>query len=235
VSIDSDIFLTYRYRAMSKVSYPAGFELQYKTIPSHSSHPPTKMTNEGRIWEKKLYNIYSKYLSKNDIALDIGSYIGTHGLPMSKFAKNVFCFEPNTEIFNCLRSNILLNKIDTITPLKIALYDSKGSQTFYERNTGTSRLATVGKKGGTSRVTEVYTDTIDNLFKTVNNCRLIKLDVEGAEYKVLEGAKDFLKRNKPLLLVETFKITRDKLYEWAEDNDYSIKHIGGDDYVLMPL
>jgi len=220
---------------MSKVSYPDGFELEYKTLDSHATHPPTKLTRNGKIWEKKLYNIYSKYLSKNDVALDIGSYIGTHGLPMSKFAKNVFCFEPNVEIYNCLRENIFLNKIDTIIPLKVALYDSKGTETFYERNTGTSRLASVGKKGATSKVTQVQTNTIDNLFKEVNNCRLIKLDVEGAEYKVLQGARDFLKRNKPLLLVETFKITKDKLYEWATDNEYSIKHIGGDDYVLMPL
>ena len=143
---------------------------------------------------------------------------------------NEFLEEQNNKF-----ENIFLNKIDTIIPLKVALYDSKGTETFYERNTGTSRLASVGKKGATSKVTQVQTNTIDNLFKEVNNCRLIKLDVEGAEYKVLQGARDFLKRNKPLLLVETFKITKDKLYEWANDNEYSIKHIGGDDYVLMPL
>ena len=51
---------------------------------------------------------------------------------------------------------------------------------------------------------------------------LIKLDVEGMEEEALEGAKETIKRCKPVMYIETVKSDKEKIIKWCEALDYKV-------------
>jgi len=208
-----------------------GFEYKYNLIDSHLLHPPTRVTANGKIWEKKLYNLYKTLLNENDVVIDIGAYIGTHTLPLSHFSKKVYAFEGNDDIFSFLNKNIETNNITNITPFNVVLSNSNNLLKFYERNTGTSRVSNKLIKGNCK---VVEPKILDDLIPNDEKIKLIKIDVEGHEFEVLEGAKNIIEKSRPIILIEVFKKNLNKLNEWSEANNYIITSLKGEDYLLEP-
>ena len=214
----------------SLVNYPGKPGLFYRTLNTHAEHAPTKITRNGKIWERKLYDQYKEILKPEDIAIDVGGYIGSHSLPMSRFCHAVFVFEPNTELFNVIVDNISLNKIHNVIPANVALGLPDNIVDFYEREDGTSRVASRPVKGNKKKI---KTYSIDE-YLDLPSCKLIKIDVEGHEYEVLEGAKETIEQFKPYILIETFKPKRPRLNEWCELNNYHCTWLRADDFLLTP-
>jgi FkbM family methyltransferase len=214
-------------RNLSCVKY-RGFQYFYNTIKSHSDHAPTRATINGKIWEKKLFEIYRNIIKEDDIVIDVGAYIGTHTLPFAHYAKKVYAFEANENIYNCLNKNIEFNQVENIHCFKVAVSDTNGTDKFSCREDGTSRLKT------SEDAIEVATATLDYLLVDISNVKLLKIDAEGAEFKVLSGAKELIKNNKPEILIECWRHKRNTLYDWCKKNNYSYKWLRGDDFHLSP-
>lgn len=221
---------------MINVRYPNNRVLKYIEANELYNDAPYRATRNGRIWEKKIYKIYEKLLDKNYVALDIGSYIGTHTLPMAMFAKEVIAFEPNPYIFSILKANVMANEFNNIVFTPYALSDENGMAEFDCRFSGTSRFKSLVKKHR-GEVEQVVTKRLDDLYPNISNCNFIKLDVEGAEFSVLDGAKEFIERNRPCIIMEVFKTIekKNKLDEWCVNNGYSCASLACDDYYLVPL
>ena len=111
---------------------------------------------------------------------DVGAYKGYYSLMASELVGEegkVVAFEPDKRYFNYLIKNIKINKISNIIAKNIALLDFEG-QTEIE-----------AYKGG-SQIVEVK--TLDGIVDELNIVPdLIKMDVEGAEYSVLRGGRNF--------------------------------------------
>ncbi len=221
---------------MPLVKYPHGLEINYIKTIELSNDPPYKTTSNGGIWEKKIYKIYQNKLKKHKTAIDVGAYIGTHTLPMSSLCKKVYSFEPNPALFSILKSNIKTNNIENVVYLPTALSDKNGMEEMDCRMSGTSRFRHLIKKHR-GFVEKVVCKRLDDLLPEVNDCCFMKIDCEGAEFQVLEGAVDFIERNRPTIVIEVFRIVekRKMLQEWCENNAYNITHIGGDDFLLEPM
>lgn len=217
---------------MIKIVKYRGFTFQYNIIQSHIDHAPMRVTYNGGIWEKKLYDIYRKLITKDDVVIDIGAYIGTHTLPFSHFAKKVYAFEANDEIYKCLQSNVEVNEIENITTYNTLLSDSNEQLNFYKRPDGTSRISNRVVKG---QHQFLQGDSLDNILDTDEKIKLIKIDVEGHEFKVLNGAKKIIAKSKPIILIEVFKHNRKQLFEWCEKNNYDFTSLRGDDFLLTPI
>ena len=218
----------------SLVNY-RGFQFLYRTIQSHSDHAPTKATIKGRIWEKKLFDIYKNLITKEDVVIDVGAYIGTHTLPFSHYAKQVIAFEPNQDCFGTLLVNLRLNDIKNVSFWDYALADKEGQEFFGSRNDGTSRFVSEKAQHVTQDVEMVKTITLDKLYPHLNGVKLLKIDVEGAEFRMLKGAVDLIERNRPHILIEVFRHKREMLNEWCINNKYSKTWLRGDDFHLEPL
>lgn len=216
---------------ISTVNYNGDFSINYHLIESHLKHAPMKATAKGNIWEKKIYQIYRSILKENDIAVDIGAYIGTHSIPMSKHCKKVYSFEANPDIFFYLLKNLTLNHIGNIVPHGIALSDSKSEVNFYKRDDGTSRISNRHQRG---QLVKLQTDLLSSFIDTNEKIKLIKIDVEGHEFNVLKGAKDLIDKSKPYIIIEVFQNKLNELTEWAKDNQYEITSLRGEDYLLSP-
>lgn len=142
-------------------------------------------------------------LSENNIIVDIGANIGNHTIFFSKICKaeKVYSFEPQKNIFEILKKNIELNQVnDTVELYNIGLgkeYCFANIKVIDENNYGMSKLD-VTEKGN------IEIKTLDSIIRDnrVTKIDLIKIDVEGMELEVLQGAKDVLYKFKPLIYIE---------------------------------
>lgn len=135
------------------------------------------------------------YLSPGDIYIDVGANIGTLVLvaagAIGKTGR-VIALEPNPTTFKYLRENINLNNYNDRVNLHHAGADNEQSVT-----TITSKKSDVKNQLGSGSI-EVKVVRLDDLLsKGIASIKLLKIDVEGYEKFVLEGAE------KTLSLTET--------------------------------
>ena len=147
-------------------------------------------------------------------SLDIGANQGIYSYVISKYAKTVHTFEPNPVIFSFLNRNIykIINNIklynfglsnkDGKTILRIPIRNKLAKEENYEEFFEMGR-ATIHDKNEFNefRTFEVNVKKLDNL-QFENPISFIKIDVEGHEIEVIEGAIETINKNKPILLVE---------------------------------
>jgi len=153
---------------------------------------------------------------KNQTALDVGGHIGTTCLPYSKLYKNIYTFEPNKESYNFLVENILLNNLfQKIHPYLNGVYNKS---TFCKvvkhsnANSGCFMIQEVLEKetDDGSAIQVVKLDDISKDF--TGSIDFLKIDTEGSELYVLEGAFDILKTHKPLIQVETNELSKQFIF-----------------------
>lgn len=134
------------------------------------------------------------YLNEKDYFIDIGSNIGVYALLASGVKKtSSMAIEPVPSTYQNLINNINSNNLtQKITPQNIGLSNEKG-QLFFTSDGDTNNHVVDKKRKNTISVS---VDTLDNLsLDKINKPTLIKLDVEGFEYNVLQGAKKTLNNN----------------------------------------
>jgi FkbM family methyltransferase len=141
------------------------------------------------VYEKEELDVFFDWMSKlntsfsGKLAIDIGANIGNHSLYFSDYFQNVHSFEPNPRTFNLLSINS--NLAHNIICHKIGLSDvSRNSQIKVNVGNIGNSMVVDGVVNGTIGIS---LETLDSFnFKKVG---LIKIDVEGHEYKALLGAK----------------------------------------------
>ena len=141
-------------------------------------------------------------IGNNKIIVDVGANIGNHTVYFAKIckAKQVYSFEPQKNIFDILQKNLEINNIDN----KVKAYNmGAGKEHFYAsidvldtNNYGMSKINKMNKGS-------VEINSLDSLLlKEVEGVDMIKIDVEGMELDVLDGAKEILKKYKPIIYIE---------------------------------
>ena len=141
-------------------------------------------------------------VNKEKTAIDIGANRGIYSYFLSKLAKDVIAYEPNPKMFNFLLkakikgvkiNNIALSDSKRISFLKIPIFNDVEVD-------GWASLSKNFDEGLKKSYVEVNVDTLDN--KSHKNVGFIKIDVEGHEEAVINGARNLIKMNKPTLLIE---------------------------------
>lgn len=144
-----------------------------------------------------------KHLRKDSNCIDIGANQGhilmeiVSAAPKGKH----FAFEPIPDLYTSLKKRFSKNT----TVFNYALSSKKGSTTF---NYYPGRPAVSGflernnQIGQEPTLLSVQMEKLDDLIPENLDIDLVKIDVEGAEYQVLAGAKYILQKNKPIVLFE---------------------------------
>lgn len=186
-----------------------------------------KMMIDGTYDHELFTFINEKYKIEGKTVYDIGAHIGYHSLVFGKLVGktgHVYAFEPNPA--NAARAEEIFSLNpdleDRIKLFNAALSNETGTTTF---------LSTDNIEGGTSsggfiesatpiwektsytkkigfKLSEVPLETIDSMITSekIKAPDLMKIDVEGAEHLVLEGAKELLQKYRPTILVELHSI-----------------------------
>jgi len=147
--------------------------------------------------------IYSKILKAGMHVVDVGTHVGYYALLASRLVGDegvVYTIEPNPWSFLLLRYNVKLNGRKNIKLYNLAIGDEDGEIAFCY-SVKYSNLSQVldedecRSSGG--RPIRVRVTTLDQLLGE-ERVDVIRMDVEGFEYKILQGARKLLSRNKEM-------------------------------------
>lgn len=173
----------------------------------------TDIMQLATVWLAEDYKIPKFEVNNNDIIIDIGAHIGLFSLFVSQNCKNgkIYCFEPVIENYNVLIKNIDLNKIKNIIPLNQAVSKNNENIKMYLNSDDSAHsIFSSGKN-----FVQVKSTTIKSIFddNKIDNCNLLKLDCEGAEYEIIDSIPDeyFLRINKLIIEYHLASI-KPKLY-----------------------
>jgi FkbM family methyltransferase len=181
-----------------------------------------------------------------DTFIDVGANLGEYALWAAKltgYSGKVLAFEPLTEMFDLLNTNVALNEDfkKNIVTIKCGLSDSVEEVPIYTSgNAGIDGLheglPTIFKTDSRNIFVEnIKLDTLDNQVEksALSKVDWIKIDVEGAELKVLRGAKKTIKRFHPALLLECNKdtslaggYTQESIFQFLDQFGYEYFIIG---------
>jgi FkbM family methyltransferase len=164
-------------------------------------------------FEPETTRFIERYCHEGMTVFDVGANIGCHTLRFAKLVSSkgkVFAFEPMSWAFSKLKRNLELNHFDNVTIERLALGNKiQDSQSVefacswpLDRGAKTSESEHL-HLGQAMRDIVSFT-SIDEYVRVngINNIDLIKLDVDGYEFQILQGAKNVLYVFKPLLLIE---------------------------------
>lgn len=135
--------------------------------------------------------------ARGGIVIDVGAHIGTHTLCYARVASLVFAIEPQYVMLQTLMANLALNCIENVRPHFGAAGNRDGSTqipwlNYAEDNSfGSVRIGT-----GTSTIPMIRLDSLDI------DPQLIKIDAEGSEIQIIQGAVETIQRCRPVLYIE---------------------------------
>jgi len=139
------------------------------------------------------------------VVVDVGAYIGRYALVAARKGAKVIAIEPDPANFSLLESNIRLNGLLNVTTLRVAVSNRGGTLPLYVA-AGSSRsmssLETDWTKHTATPDIEVKCETLDRVVESLGLERIdwLKIDVEGHEVPVLEGARRALRKVDHLIL-----------------------------------
>lgn len=146
-------------------------------------------------------------LRPGDSFWDVGANIGYFALLAATVVGATGCvvaFEPGQQAFQRFQENITLNHFDQITAVPLAASDRQGTSRLYRRPDQADTGANLFQGGERHQWEEISTISLDAFFKqhSYPPPQFLKIDVEGAELAVLQGAAAILTDHTPLLLLE---------------------------------
>lgn len=177
--------------------------------------------------EPHLTKFIDEFVEEGDVVMDIGACFGFHTLHLArKVGKSgkVYAFEPQKDMYSLLNQNLFNNELFNTTVFNHAVGDVNQEVCMYnayedETNYGDSFISwkyreedatsdllehsMIGKGGKTLDLNKQvsYCKTLDSM-NFEFPVKFIKIDVQGFERMVLEGGEEFLKKHRPVMVIE---------------------------------
>jgi FkbM family methyltransferase len=212
------------------------------SVPNHNYRIHCPLNKEDFIvmtkHEEEIIELF--HPKEGDIVIDVGAHMGRYTITSSKYVGphgKVIAVEAHPYNFKILQRNISLNRLTNVTAMKCAVYSKKDRLKLYlpdeelgytmHHSLMTNYLISKYSEGIEKKYIEVEAYTLDNLLQIsgINQVNWIKIDVEGAEYEVLRGAKEILSANRHIaILVEVHgKDTYGPTMELLRSNNFDIE------------
>jgi FkbM family methyltransferase len=169
--------------------------------------------------EPELYNFLSRILKRGDVFVDIGANTGFISLLASDCVGDeglVISFEPNPSI-SLLANHLLENNAShkNYIILQQAVSDKAGLMEFSISSDDSplmERASLVYKESNHHEI-RVLCHSLDEVLAGCIVPTVIKIDVEGAELQVLEGAKVLIAKHRPMLCIEVHGLYFDNVHD----------------------
>jgi len=149
---------------------------------------------------------YIKNLNKSGVYVDVGGNIGNHSLfflnhcPSTK----LYSFEPEDFCYEIIKKNLEKNGKKEFNLFKFAVWNKETELELIRfssfNNMGMSKVVEVIDKDEKKKY--IKANSLDNIILNDEKIVLIKIDAEGSEPKVLEGAMRIIKKYSPAIICE---------------------------------
>lgn len=130
-----------------------------------------------------------------DVAIDVGAHVGFWCFDMAQRFETVYAFEPDPANFECLIKNT--EEFHNVIRMQFAIGSKDGSCTIRndKKRPGNSGSNYIMPGWGSIPIMALDAMPFDA-------CDFLKIDVEGYELRVLEGARGLIKRFRPVISME---------------------------------
>lgn len=145
-----------------------------------------------------------------DVFMDIGACLGEYSIWLGKNGKKCLAFEPVVESFQMIEHNIQLNQVaEQVKAFNYGLGSQNTIANFKINHTNPGASKRVKEKD--SNTFELQICKLDDVFDQfdINQDQhiVIKIDVEGMEVEMLEGAKNFINHFPNVVLIIEEKLS----------------------------
>ena len=217
------------------VQGPDNIRLRFHTYGPHGKDRiAIKLARRG-FWgyEGETTRIFLALAREVNTVIDVGANTGLFALLAAKAnaSARVWAFEPVPFIHDMLRANIRLNQLDNLETVQAAVADFVGESTFYITRTSTGIPTDSSSCAGFRSEVEsirLPTLTLDEHMRRhrIARLELLKIDAEAAEAKVLRGALQTIRRDRPFLICEVLEdVDHAYLQETMQALEYLFYHI----------
>lgn len=173
------------------------------------------------------------HIPKNGVFVDVGANTGYYTVNIASKLKGgkIISIEADPDTFKILEKNCSINKISNLEMYNIACSNQEGNINFFKTNkhSGINSILEQPEKNGFNKI-KIKSNTLDNIlnsrFKKID---WIKIDVEGAELFVLEGAQETLNYTKHIIIeihehvLEKNNQTSQQIINILKENEFKIK------------
>ena len=184
----------------------------------------------------------------NTVFVDIGANVGNFAIGLAKvvgpFGK-IHAFEPQRIIFNMLAGSVALNSILNVHCYNMALGDREGKveipqfdyfrpMSFGSVEFGSEQREKLSQERGhdPAKVEYVRLTRLDSFaFERVD---ALKIDAEGMEMDIFNGARETIARCRPVIFVEFLKVDKEALRNYLASLGYTAEDVGGFNYLAFP-
>lgn len=187
---------------------------------------------KGEYWSEPDIRRNLSYIQPGRNVIEIGAHCGTHTLPYASAVSDgcmLYAFEPQPYMRECLEKTVIDNGLDTkvklfhnavwyeTTDLEMAEVCASPTAASYNRRledchrdgTSTNYGAMCVGKGGT-KMSAVY---LDDPALGLENVGFIHSDAEGSENLIFYGARELIRRDRPVIYYENYRVCGSELFE----------------------
>ncbi|MCB1539510.1 MAG: FkbM family methyltransferase [Rhodoblastus sp.] len=194
-------------------------------------------------FERIIERLYRAWVCAGDTVIDGGANVGRHSVPLSEAvgaSGTVISVEPIPALANRLRASLPPN----CKVLQSALSNESGVGEFYfvKNDPAYSGLQRRDYPFAVLDIDQISVPKIkiDDLEAELSKLTLIKLDLEGGEFRAIQGGFDTIKKTRPLVIFEngrekpakTYGYTKEEFFNTFNEMDYLIFDLFGDNFTL---
>jgi FkbM family methyltransferase len=188
-------------------------------------------------YEKETMSLLPILRLQEGLIVNIGANIGFYAVQLARiFPKNpILAVEPNPEAYALLKRNIAQNNlVERIRTLNACISAKKGKVSFFSipgkpEYSSINGIIPLYSSNNKMEIIEIETFRLSDIIER-EKVALIVMDVEGAEQLVLDGGKDIIIRDRPLILcecadvlLEKFQSSSSQLISFLKDIDYEVR------------
>jgi len=163
-----------------------------------------KAFSVGDFYELELLQHIQSH-KKRGLYVDAGANIGNHSIWFSAMcdSEKVIAIEPSPLLAGLTGDAIKENRLDNVQVIEAAAAAKEGAaylSSFYPKNAGKTQVVSQGAQGE-----EILCRTLDSIWEESGNAMpvsVLKIDVEGMEFEVLQGAAKIIQQFHPLIYAE---------------------------------
>jgi FkbM family methyltransferase len=181
-----------------RYSLPGGFRVQL-----YPEGQVAEFLAVQRFFEKTELMLVAAYLKPGMTVVDVGANVGLYSILAEKMVGptgTVWAFEPSLESYQRLERNLQLNGCSRVTPVRAALSTQaegflqlKSDAGFGDAYRYLAPTTVVDPGNPHSEWVPVTTLDAFSRQEKIGSATFLKIDVEGGEYAVFQGARDFLR------------------------------------------
>lgn len=233
------LWSVYKYRRL-EAPFPIDW-LDGLRVLVHPGNDLSRCVYVAGTFEPNEFTFLAQVLRPSMCFVDVGANEGMYTVFAARRVGptgKVLALEPSSREFRRLTANLDLNRLTNVTALQLAASDRPGSGMLRVAGFGHEGLNTLGEFVGAieeSAIERVKLTTLDDLVEAegLDHIDALKIDAEGGEFAILQGARRILAVHRPIILLELFQealqkqnASRDAILNLLRSSGYTFRVFG---------